>query len=97
MWKSNERPQRRGDGGPRGQGVGVSDTAIYQEIGARIRALRQKRNLTQKELAQWIGVPQNTVSRWETGAYQIAIHELQVLAALFGVPLSAMIEREGRG
>ena len=35
--------------------------------GAVIKALREKGNLTQKELADRIGVSDKTVSKWETG------------------------------
>lgn len=33
--------------------------------GERIRALREKNGMTQEELAQIIGMSQNTVARWE--------------------------------
>jgi DNA-binding transcriptional regulator YiaG len=35
-----------------------------------IRALRERLGLTQRELADELGVRQQTVSEWETGAYQ---------------------------
>lgn len=35
-----------------------------------IRALRQHLGLTQQELAQEMGIRQQTVSEWECGAYQ---------------------------
>ena len=37
---------------------------------ARMRALRQHLGLTQQELAGELGVRQQTVSEWETGAYR---------------------------
>ena len=36
----------------------------------RIRALRQHLGLTQEELARELGTRQQTISEWETGAYQ---------------------------
>jgi len=38
--------------------------------GEKIRALRQKLNLTQKELAEELGTRQQTISEWETNMYQ---------------------------
>ena len=38
--------------------------------GAAIKQLREKRNLTQAELAEKIGVSSKTVSKWETGISQ---------------------------
>lgn len=36
--------------------------------GARIKAARDKRGLTQQQLADAIGAKQNEVSRWEAGS-----------------------------
>ena len=36
----------------------------------RVRALREQLGLTQAELAEELNVRQQTVSEWETGAYQ---------------------------
>lgn len=37
------------------------------EIGSRIRKYREKRNMTQKQLAERIGVSNSRVSNWEQG------------------------------
>jgi DNA-binding transcriptional regulator YiaG len=36
----------------------------------RIQALRHHLHLTQQEMARELGIRQQTVSEWETGAYQ---------------------------
>jgi DNA-binding transcriptional regulator YiaG len=36
----------------------------------RVRALRRRLSLTQQQLADALGVRQQTVSEWETGIYQ---------------------------
>ena len=38
--------------------------------GKTIKELREKRALTQKELADKIGVSDKTISKWETGVSQ---------------------------
>jgi DNA-binding transcriptional regulator YiaG len=40
--------------------------------GQELKALRHQMGLTQKELAEKIGVPWNTVARWEVGMRKIA-------------------------
>ena len=40
------------------------------EIGSRIRKYREANNITQKELAQKIGVSSSRVSNWEQGLYR---------------------------
>ena len=43
---------------------------MVQWDAGRVRRLRQALRLTQQEMAQQLGVRQQTVSEWETGAYQ---------------------------
>lgn len=38
--------------------------------GKTVKELREKRNITQKELADRINVSDKTVSKWETGVSQ---------------------------
>ena len=38
--------------------------------GAVVKALREKKGLTQKELADGLGVSDKTISKWETGGSQ---------------------------
>ena len=40
--------------------------------GQELKELRKQMGLTQKELAEKIGVPWNTVARWEVGMRKIA-------------------------
>ena len=39
--------------------------------GRELKTLRQQMGLTQKELAEKLGVPWNTVARWEVGMRKI--------------------------
>ncbi len=39
--------------------------------GQELKTLRQQMGLTQKELAEKLGVPWNTVARWEVGMRRI--------------------------
>lgn len=63
-------------------------------IGARIAALRKARHWTQKELADRLQVTDKAVSKWETGVNCPDLSLWQPLAALFGVPLLALLGLE---
>lgn len=52
-----------------------------------IRRERRKRNLTQQELADKIGVHQVTVANWETGNAEPSPHSQLLLEREFGKPL----------
>ena len=62
--------------------------------GNSIKALREKRNLTQSELAEKIGVSSKTVSKWETGRGLPDITLLQPLAQALGVSLIELMSGE---
>lgn len=53
--------------------------------GERIRQLRAKKNVTQEQLAVFLGVTPQAVSRWETGGGYPDIEYLPMLADFFGV------------
>ena len=46
----------------------------------RIKDLREDRDLTQKELAEYLHIKQNTYSQYETGQRQISLETLIALA-----------------
>ena len=50
----------------------------------RLQAEREKRKLTQSELAEETGVPTNTLSRWERGEQLPGLHYQRQLADFFG-------------
>ena len=62
--------------------------------GTTIRQLREKRNLTQLELAEMIGVSSKTVSKWETGKGLPDISLLQPLAQALGISLIELMNGE---
>lgn len=47
--------------------------------GEELKALRLKANLTQKELAEKIGVSDSRVSEWEHGKYKISNAYVRIL------------------
>ena len=59
--------------------------------GAVIRALREKKNLTQAELAEKLNVSDKTVSKWETAKGYPDISLLEPIAQVFGVSITELI------
>ena len=54
-------------------------------IGKVIRRLRSEHSVTQEELAEYLGISYQAVSKWETGTTMPDITLLPKLAAFFGV------------
>lgn len=54
-----------------------------------IREARKARALTQKELAEQLGVAETTVNRYESGEQNLTIETLQKVASALGVDVSA--------
>lgn len=51
----------------------------------RLKELRNKKHLTQKELGEQLGMPNNTLSQYETGKREPKLETWQKLADFFGV------------
>ncbi len=49
----------------------------------RLKDIRQKHNLTQKELAEQLHIKQNTFSQYENGKRELPVEILIALARLF--------------
>jgi putative transcriptional regulator len=65
----------------------LSDKGIEQELGGRIRALRLRKNITQKELAEATTLSLNTIKSLESGSGKLStviavLRELGALDAL---------------
>ena len=62
--------------------------------GTTIKQLREKRNMTQAELAGRIGVSSKTVSKWETGKGLPDISLLQPLSQALGISVIELMNGE---
>lgn len=65
-----------------------------QKTGEFIAQKRKEKNLTQKQLAEKIGVTDKAVSRWETGKGMPDVSLLQPLAETLGVSLCELLNGE---
>ena len=64
-------------------------------IGVRIRQLRIKQNLTQKELADKIGITASTVTKYENGSLEPNISCIKSLSKLFNVTTDYLLGMKG--
>ena len=61
------------------------------DIGANLRALRQKKHLSQEQLAETLHVTRQAVSNWERGVTEPDVGTLSHLAGIFDVTLETLV------
>lgn len=67
---------------------------IYSE---KIRFLRKKAGMSQNELADFLGVSNRAVSKWENGISHPSMQNYKNLAGIFKVPMEYFFEAELKG
>ena len=61
-----------------------------------IRNLRIDNGYTQKEIAQQLGISQNTYSQYEVGVLNYPVDALMILADFYGVSVDYLLGRTNR-
>lgn len=64
------------------------------KTGKFLAELRRKKNLTQEQLGEILGVTNKTVSRWENGNYLPPVEILQLLSEQYQVSINEMLSGE---
>ncbi len=62
------------------------------DIGVKIKLLRKEKRVTQEELAEYLHISAQAVSKWETGASSPDIDMLPKLAIFFGTSLDHLLD-----
>ena len=65
-------------------------------LGERIRLFRIRQNMTQRQLAEALGVSAQAVSKWETGVACPDVTLLYDLSRLLSVTTDALLRPEGK-
>ncbi|MCM8786653.1 MAG: helix-turn-helix domain-containing protein [Candidatus Omnitrophica bacterium] len=60
-------------------------------VGRNIKILRERKKITQKELAEKIGVSRQAICMWETGKRELSLTTLSRLCEVLGVPIHYLI------
>lgn len=64
------------------------------EIGKRIMELRKKNGLSQEELADFVGVARQTISKWELGETSPDLKQAKELSKIFKVSLDELTDND---
>jgi len=71
--------------------VTPEEERFYKTLGSRIAGFRRDQDMTQQELADALGIPQQTFARYESGRSRIAVSLLPPLAALLLISVSELL------
>ena len=65
--------------------------ALETELGLAVRALREKRGLSQNDLASSVGVDRKTINRIENGRHSTSVATLAAIAVSLGEKASVLL------
>src|SRR5436305_1724059 len=77
-----------------GDAISTSDFLTQDQVGRRIAELRADRGVSQRRLAEAIGVDQSALSRIESGERGLAVEELVGIASFLAVDTSVVLRSE---
>lgn len=63
-------------------------------IGRRIKTLREKRSITQKELADRVMISPSSITRLESGETMVSVQTLQRIARSLMVPVGVFLDEQ---
>ena len=71
--------------------LAVTDKAFYVRLGQRLTEARKARGMTQVELAEALGIAQQTLAHYEGGKVRVAVALLPPIAEILGVSVDDLI------
>jgi len=71
--------------------ISTEEKAFFAQLGARVAELRKAQNITQVQLAETLGVSQQTVNAYEVGRRRMPVSSVPALAKLFGVSVEELM------
>ncbi len=67
---------------------------LMKIVGERLRKLREKRNLTQSEVAKMNGISLRSYSKYECGHAMMHVRTLFKLAKFYNVKITCLVDEE---
>lgn len=72
------------------------EQAFFARLGARIAQLRKEQDITHVQLAETLGVSQQTITAYEVGRRRIQVSALPVITQALGVTVEALVAEAPR-
>jgi transcriptional regulator with XRE-family HTH domain len=76
--------------------ISTEERDFFVALGERIASLRKAHNITQAQLAEALGVSQQTVQAYEVGRRRIPVSALPIVARTLAVPLEELFGEPSR-
>lgn len=76
--------------------ISTDERAFFAALGGRIARLRKQQDITQVQLADLIGVTQQTINSYETGRRRIPVSLLPAIAKRLGVAVEALLTDDAK-
>lgn len=71
--------------------ISNDERAFFKRLGARVAELRKARDITQVQLAEHLGVSQQTINAYETGYRRMPVSALPPVARFLGMSLDELV------
>ena len=72
------------------------ERAFFAQLGERIAKLRKDQGITQVQLAERLGVSQQTITAYEVGRRRIQVSALPVIAQALGVGIEELVSANAK-
>ena len=77
--------------------VTPEEKVFYQTLGQRMARLRKDKGITQVQLAETVGIAQQTLAHYEVGRLRLAVTTLAAIARALDVSVEELIEEQPTG
>jgi len=71
-----------------------NDKLFYQKLGQRVAQARKAQGLTQQQLAEILGISQQTMAHYEVGRLRVAVALLSPLSKALSISVEALLEEK---
>lgn len=79
---------------PATMAISIEERAFFLDLGARVAQLRKLRGITQVQLAEQLGVSQQTLQAYEVARRRVPVSSLRTLARTLSASLEELLGEE---